>query len=512
MSGAPPSPRPADPFAPVYRELAESIGREPAAPMVRQGVRERLIRCLWFDQDFADVLRTEAGAAVTVLSPGWWNLEAGPDFKNAALKFGRSKALRGDVETHVYAAGWTQHGHQTDPAYNRVVLHVVMWNDTGSETTALEDGRTVPILALDRYVGAKINELTETVNTEEYPHASTGSAGRCQQLLEREAIDPAWIGQFLDHAGDERMLKKAERFGRMPEAETPEAALYLSLMEAAGFKRNKKPMGRLARLVPLDAARRLLDAGGIVSVQAALLGMAGLLPQQLELPGAELDPETTAYLAQLRSAWSEARGSLEGRPMEPRAWTFASTRPVNYPTRRIAGIARLIEKTAESGGLIPAIERELRRSPAGPSRRIARSPAAKAIIDLLTGVADDYWSWHTIFGGKKLRSQTKLIGADRAAIMFVDAVVPILLHHARALEDRDLENRLHRAYATFPRLPGNSVLRFMASRIFGGEDPAGEIVTSARRQQGLLQLFRDYCEADAEGCRRCAFAEALERR
>ena len=510
MVGSQFRPQPANYFVPVYRELAESVVREPPSPVVRPAMRERLLRCVWFDQGFDEVLRTEAGGKLTVLSPGWWNLESGPDFKNAAIKFGRAKAVKGDVETHVYAAGWTQHGHHKDEAYNNVILHVVMWNDTGSETTAAQDGSEIPILALDRHIGRTVEQLTETLNTEEYPHASAGNAGRCQQLLSQSQIDPEWIGQFLDHAGDERMLRKSARFAEMPEGDDPEGLFYVSLMEAAGFKNNKKPMGRLARLVPLDAATRLLREGGIGRLQAALFGMSGLLPQQLELAGAEADIETAAYVRQLRDTWAAAKDSLEGRPMEPRVWKFGGTRPVNYPTRRIAGTARLLEKAVAAGGLIPAIEQALRRSPASPSRRIARSPAAKAVTDLLTSVEDDYWSWRTTFGGKKLRTRTKLIGANRAAIMFADAIVPVMLGHARAQADRDLENRLHRAYATLPKLPANSVLRFMASRVFGGEEPAGEIVTSARRQQGLFQLFRDYCESDAEGCRRCAFAEALD--
>ncbi len=516
MSGASFQPGPCNHFAPVYRELAASMVREQSPPAARPGIRERLVRCIWFDQEFDEVLRTEAGEKLTVLSPGWWNLESGPDFKHAAIKFGRGRALKGDVETHVYASGWTQHGHHGDEAYNNVVLHVVVWNDTGKETTPTQAGGEIPILALDRYIGGAVDELTEVLNTEEYPYASAGAAGRCQELLAKTAIDPEWIGQFLDHAGDERMLRKATRFSEMPEAGDPENMLYVSLMEAAGFKKNKRPMGRLAHLVPLEAANLLLGQGGAISLQAALFGMAGLLPDQLELAGAEPDPETTAYVSDLRircdavGASGAGQPLLDGAPMERRAWSFSGTRPVNYPTRRIAGVSRLLEKAAESGGLIPFIERELGRAPAAPSRRIARSPAAKAVIELLTGVADDYWSWRTTFGGKRLHTQTKLIGADRAVIMFVDAIVPVALARARAQENRDFEARLHRAYATLPKLPTNSVLRFMASRIFGGEEPAAGIVTSARRQQGLLQLFRDYCEADSEGCRRCAFAQALE--
>ncbi len=495
-------------FGSTNRSFPDSVHEpEPPSP---PPVRERLVRCLWFDQEFDVTLRTEAGEKVTVLSPGWWNLESGPDFKNASLRLAGGKALKGDVEVHLDASGWTQHGHHQDPAYNRVILHVVMRNDTGAEASTREDGADVPILSLAGHVRGTLDDLNASLATEDYPHASEGAAGRCQELIAQAGIDPEWIGQFLDHAGDERMLHKAERFAEMPEADAPESVLYVSLMEAAGFKKNKRPMGRLARLVPLEVAQRLLREGGQVALQAALFGMAGLLPEQLDLTGAEADAETAAYIGQLRSTWADLRDGLEGGAMEARSWNFSGTRPVNYPMRRIAGLARLIETAVLAGGLIPAIEAQLRRAPAAPSRRVARSPAAKAVVVLLTGGEDDYWSWHTTFGGKRLRSKTKLIGTDRAHVMFVDAIVPIMLAVARAGGDRDMENRLHRAYATLPRLPENSVHRFMVSRIFGGAAHADPILTSARRQQGLLQLFRDYCEADAAGCRHCPFAEALQ--
>jgi len=510
MSAFPFDPQGRPGFAALYRQFVASVVREPSPPLVRPTLRERLVRCLWFDQEFDDVLRTEDGGAVTVLSPGWWNLESGPDFRQAALRVDRGKTTKGDVEVHVYASGWTEHGHHQDEAYNGVVLHVVMWNDTGSATTPLEDGREVPMLALDRHVDKTPEQLTESVDTAEYPHAAAASAGRCEGLLARARVDPDWVGQFLDHAGDERMLRKAERFAAMPEAAGPDALLYVGLMEAAGFKKNKKPMGRLARLVTHTVALRLLDERGVAGLQAALFGMAGLLPEQPELPGAESDPETAAYLARLRQEWAAIAPPFEGAPMETRAWNLGGTRPVNHPLRRLAGMSQVLERTQATGGLVAAVERELRRAPAAPSRRIARSPAAKAISGLFTGVADEYWSRRTSFGGKKLRSETKLIGGDRAAVMFVDAVVPVVLAATRARRNEGLENRLHRAYATFPKLPANSVLRFMAARVFGGEEPADAVVTSARRQQGLLQLFRDYCERDAEGCRRCAFAAALE--
>ena len=50
----------------------------------------------------------------------------------------------------------------------------------------------------------------------------------------------------------------------------------------------------------------------------------------------------------------------------------------------------------------------------------------------------------------------------------------------------------------------------MKSRIFQEGPAAGEIVRSMRRQQGLMQLFHDYCESDSTTCEACGFLAAVE--
>ena len=53
-----------------------------------------------------------------ISSPGWWNLEAGPDFRNAEL-FVDGNRICGDVEIHLSSGEWYQHRHHLDPRYNQ---------------------------------------------------------------------------------------------------------------------------------------------------------------------------------------------------------------------------------------------------------------------------------------------------------------------------------------------------------------------------------------------------------
>ena len=87
---------------------------------------ERLLAHVWETQAFAAVsLRAIDGQAVEILWRGRKNLDAGPDFLDALIRIG-GRLRDGDVELHVRSSDWRAHGHERDPHYARVILHVVI--------------------------------------------------------------------------------------------------------------------------------------------------------------------------------------------------------------------------------------------------------------------------------------------------------------------------------------------------------------------------------------------------
>src|SRR5258706_8120855 len=97
---------------------------------------ERLLQAIWQHQRLQRAhLRTLDGEAVRILHPGFWSHEGGPDFRGAVVQFGSEPAVSGDVEVDIRAGGWRAHGHDRNPAFRNVVLHVI-WEGVGVHASA----------------------------------------------------------------------------------------------------------------------------------------------------------------------------------------------------------------------------------------------------------------------------------------------------------------------------------------------------------------------------------------
>ena len=110
---------------------------------------ERVVQKIWLREDFAqDRATLTDGRAVQIRSVGAWNLLGGPDFYGARLVIA-GQEIAGDIEVHFHQADWRAHQHAADPAYARVVLHVVLFPPSEGEWPAQHaDGRVLPTLVL----------------------------------------------------------------------------------------------------------------------------------------------------------------------------------------------------------------------------------------------------------------------------------------------------------------------------------------------------------------------------
>ena len=472
-----------DLYARLLTELAEHTAESPNDyGSAGRSVREEIVRCIWFGGHIPRTgLTTDDGRRIELLSPGWWNVEGGPDFIRAEFLLEGCGRVVGDVEVHTQASAWRSHGHHHQPTYNNVSLHVVMWSDSDIGTVR-EDGETVPQITLSRVVDHDLEELVELMDSEVAGSPPPTLPGRyCGDALRDGSLEPSWLARLLDAAGDHRILTRADMLAEKLEHHAPEQVLYERIAEALGFKNNRMPFLQLTGLLPIAPLRLAVprDAGPptrAFMLEAAMFTVSGMLD---DLPD-ELDDETAAYVADLRSAAARMSDHLPNARLSRQHWHFGGTRPVNYPTRRIAALAQLYALHLHDG-LLQAVARAILAARPRPRQRLDVA-VRNAVLELFTQLEHPYWSHHYTFGGTRLAAPKALIGAQRATSLLVDVLLPMLLAHARSENDAALLARLHTLWRKLPRRQENTITRRMGQVMFESPKQARRFPLSPGRR------------------------------
>jgi hypothetical protein len=489
---------------------------------------ERIVQAIWHEQLLhAESLRTISGKPVKVLDPGQWNGERGPDFRSADLQIGDQR-LRGDVEIHVHVSDWERHGHQRDFEYNRVILHVVLHCDNGSATDSLHNGNDVDRLELAPVLNPDLDTIRRSLAGEDFMFAdrSEDASTTCHAAVAR--VDPELLREFFQEAARQRMESKVSRFAAQRSSESLDQVLYQAIMTAMGYKGGKTLFFLLAKRTPIEELKAYLRDTLLpelpVALESILLHVASLavptgakateadLVEGIACDKSPLDADTIRYMDQLHGHWHKLSGYFADRIIPPTRRWFGSVRPVNFPTRRVAGIARLLTNFDFRRGLAATFAQRVRDAAARQpksSRDFKREITQLALLFAAEG--ESYWSTHYTMGGKPAKKPMQLIGEDRAMSVLYNALLPIAILYARENSDRELEKFLWRLHEHFPALPENAITRFMRHRLFSSsEPPAGLNFRFEKHNQALFQVFHECCNNAALTCQDCIFSRATE--
>ena len=91
-----------------------------------------------------------------MLHPGFINHEAGPNFRRAFIQIGRAAPIECDLGIDLVSEGWRQHGHNTNPAFAGVGLHIV-WQ-------AGENGPVdLPVVELKDQLDAPLGRIAQAL-------------------------------------------------------------------------------------------------------------------------------------------------------------------------------------------------------------------------------------------------------------------------------------------------------------------------------------------------------------
>lgn len=431
---------------------------------------ERHLQALWFNSPFRpEVLETHTGERIRVMDPGRWNPDAGPDFLNAEfiIEPGGSR-VRGDVEVHVHPVDWDRHGHAGDPRYGGVALHVV-WFDAPKAHAPPPGAFTV---VLKEAISKQPGFSFDRIDAAQCAREAVPLGGR--PCCEHFSVEPQRVRSLLKAAGYYRLWQKTRRVVQHATASGDDCSqvFYESLMGVMGYRPNAAPFRRLASAIPLA---RMAGATPAQALAALAVG-GGLLPDPARVNDAVRG-------ASAKILWDLAWHMGVMPPEKPLGWSLGATRPANHPLRRLGAVAALVTEPT----------RFIERAPTG---KIASADALRALTDALMAAArwPESEAGCCVWPSAGASAHADLIGQSRAQSVVTNALVPLLL--ARDALNPDFLSALPPEEVSAP-------MKETACRLLGSVRGAKDALASGLLQQGLLQVFADFCQNGRNACSRC---------
>ena len=451
-----------DRYVEIRRESAR-VGERPLFALPKTP-NELELQARWFAGEFGRKFQTVTGEPVEIVQFGFWNREAGPDFQDAAIQIAGGPILHGAIEIDLLDRNWELHGHATNPAFDDAILHIFLERSSVEFFARTTTHRNVPQVQLD------LASLRDTV-TGMVPLAH---AGRCVAPLRNLAAQS--VTSILEGAAKFRLQQKANRLRQRIEAHGRDEVLFQAMAEALGYKQNRLPFTLLAQRLPVALLRRHREGS-----EALLFGVAGFL----EAPDLDAARQSTrTYLRLLWDRWWKYREQFTRLVLPPKIWKTSGARPLNHPHRRLGALAALVKewKTVASLAFTGRTTTE--------------------IVSFLTNLQHDFWTHHYTFAAGNTATSAALVGKSRAAEILANVIYPLAVNDGREIWDdyRSLRAQL-----------SNQAARIAAARLFAGDPRQRDFTHTLAGQQGLLQIYEDFCLRDASDCASCPLPEQLRR-
>ena len=443
---------------------------------------EKLLQAVWQHQRLLrDQLKTTDGKSVRVLHPGFISVAGGPDFRGAVLQFENEPPVSGEVEIDLQPGGWRAHGHDVNPNFKSVILHVV-WDDVPSPKSKAQS--QPPLLALKNVLDAPLVELALALENESgLPEALRG---KCSAPLQELSSDQ--LSELLRAAAKVRFQNKANAILARAKHSGWEAALWENLFRALGYKHNVWPMVNLAETKPRWTRR----ADSAFEIQARLLGVSGLLPAELTRSQKSSD----TFLRRAWDCWWRDRDEFSGCTLPRAVWKFHGLRPANHPQRRLA----LASHWLASDKLISEIQNWC-------AAEIADKKLLDSLRDIFQVERDEFWSWHWTFNSARMAKPQPLLGEARVTDLAANVVLPWLWIRAKEGGNEKILQEVEHRFFAWPPAEDNSVLKLARQRLLG--TASAKVLKGAAQQQGLMQIVRDFCEHSNAICADCRFPDLV---
>ncbi len=408
-------------------------------------MNEDFLHYLWYNRLFypSGLTTTGNGEEVEIIHPGWPNKNAGPDFFNSRIRIG-STMWAGNVEIHLRSSDWYNHGHQTDEAYNNVVLHVVAINDMKEITDS--NKRIIPEIVL-RYP----DDLLQRYDSLIHHNGILKCHDEVGKLL---SID---VYNWMDRMLLERMEQRSQRISTLLDEFNGnwDQVFFVMLARAMGFGINSDPFEMLARSIPVNLLLRHSD--NLPQLEAILFGQAGFL---------ENISTTESYPAVLKREYTLLRHKYSLTPINVSQWKLLRLRPVNFPTIRLSQLAAIINKNT------------------GNFESWVNTENFGQFASRLDVAASGYWKSHFLFNKPVATEVKSHLGKTASRLLIINALLPFMFAKAQKRGQPEKCEHILKLFSGFPVEKNNILTNWRE---------AGITAANAGESQALVYLTQKYC-------------------
>ncbi len=420
-------------------------------------MKEDFLHFIWKNKLFnTNALFTNKGEGLTIVHPGFHNLDSGPDFFDAKIKIGDITWV-GNVEIHSKSSDWYVHRHEKDPAYDNVILHVVEQDDLPVYNS---NNNQIPTFVITKHLDLQyLKNFNNLIKNK--------SILRCQNKL--KSVDSFVIINFKYKLFFERLEQKNAIIKKLLSRTHNDwnVVLYKTLLKYFGGTVNKEAFEQLANLLPYKIFKKYSDDP--FKLEALLFGVGGLLNEN--------KPGNPRYCL-LRKEYRFLKAKHQLSELKSNSVRFHRLRPIGFPTIRLAQFAMLYHRIEFLFEKLMNIEHP------------------EEAYELLQITADKYWDTHYNFD-KLTKTKKKTIGKDFIDRILINVVVPLKFAYQKHLGLENTEKIVEFIEQIKPEK--NRIVDIFHKIELHSQN--------ALDSQAIIQLNENYCKP--ERCLQCEFGQYI---
>lgn len=447
---------------------------------------ERHLQILWLEQKLIKNLVTSHGESIEVISPGIWNMAAGPDFLKAHLRIGQQE-YRGDIEIHLNGGGWYQHGHHCDVRYNHVILHLSYERSSHLFPIHKENGQQIESCYLNESLVVTPEHLVSVIDLDLYPSKVFPNSGRCAEHL-FQSLSEVQIKKLFQSAAYWRLEKKLNALQLT--SSTRSLQFAGGIATALGYKSNA---GAFLELFNYLLNYRDLPHQELLAIA---LGCCGFLEE-----GRKKSWENSTYYQYLRSLWWGRKAEMTHQAH----LKLDRIRPFHHPVRRIAYLAHFLQdpRLEEYWFSTLQVWESAVETTTIPFKKLLES-----LLNIIPVYRDDYWDSHYTFESDVQKKSLPCLGKDVKMHILLNTTLPLLYAMIKDSGDFQKWEKFQQFYASL-EINQTSKTRYLHQRFFENQK-SEDFFTQAQMAQGAYQLHQDFCMHYEASCKGCPFVERYQ--